>query len=273
LADDVEDVLRGAAVLAARIMSRLAAAPSTHTLRIQELLGLSAGDVDVTAVARELGIVADGRAALVGFRCTNGSVPSDAIALSASAFRHDAQVVSGMDRGYVLFPQIGGPAKVRSWVRGTVATLDRELGVALRAVIAAPIAGLAGTASARAEVDRVIDSADRHPGAIKPVTSLDEARTTVVLDEIVGLVAADGRLMDPRLISLRDYDVKHDGSLVDTLRAYLDSFGDVSAAGAKLHVHPNTVRYRVRRIEKLLGASLTDPDDRLVLALGLRALT
>jgi DNA-binding PucR family transcriptional regulator len=38
-----------------------------------------------------------------------------------------------------------------------------------------------------------------------------------------------------------------------------------------LHVHPNTVRYRVRRIEKLLSTSLADPDDRLVLALGLRA--
>ena len=42
LADDVEEVLRGGAVLAARIMSRLAAAPSTHTVRVQELLGLAA---------------------------------------------------------------------------------------------------------------------------------------------------------------------------------------------------------------------------------------
>ena len=40
LADDAEEVLRGAAVLAARIMSRLAATPSTHAVRVQELLGL-----------------------------------------------------------------------------------------------------------------------------------------------------------------------------------------------------------------------------------------
>src|SRR4051812_14023626 len=68
LADDVEDVLRGGAVLAARIMSRLAAAPSTHTVRVQELLGLAAAsgtgpdDADVGVIARELGIAADGRA-------------------------------------------------------------------------------------------------------------------------------------------------------------------------------------------------------------------
>src|ERR1700754_930508 len=40
LADDADDVLRGAGVLAARIMSRLAATPSTHAVRVQELLGL-----------------------------------------------------------------------------------------------------------------------------------------------------------------------------------------------------------------------------------------
>ncbi len=46
-----------------------------------------------------------------------------------------------------------------------------------------------------------------------------------------------------------------------TLRAYLDGFGDIAAVAARLHVHPNTVRYRVRRIEKLLATSLADPDD------------
>jgi DNA-binding PucR family transcriptional regulator len=39
-----------------------------------------------------------------------------------------------------------------------------------------------------------------------------------------------------------------------------------------LHVHPNTVRYRVRRIEKILGHTLGGADDRLVLGLGLRAM-
>ena len=40
-------------------------------------------------------------------------------------------------------------------------------------------------------MDRVLDSAERHPGAIGQVTSLAEARTTVVLDEIVTMIAAD----------------------------------------------------------------------------------
>ena len=270
LADDAEDVLRGAAVLAARIMTRLAATPTTHTLRVQELLGVTGEDVDVTAVARDLGIVADGRAALIGFRCADGPAPAHAIALSASAFRNDAHTATVGDAVYVLFPQTGAASSVTSWVRGTVAALDRELGLDLRAVIATGIDGLASVAAARADVDRVFDSAGRHPGAIRAVTSTDEARTTVVLDGIVALM--DDDLVDPRLWALRDYDAAHDGSLVETLRAYLDCFGDVAAAGDLLHVHPNTVRYRVRRIEKILGTSLGYPDDRLVLALGLRAM-
>jgi DNA-binding PucR family transcriptional regulator len=264
LADDVEEVLRGAAVLAARIMERLAAAPSMHTVRVQELLGWGEA-ADVGAIARELGISADGRSAVIGFHGVGA--PANVIALSASAFRTDAQVVSVDGRVYVLLPKIGSPSSVMSWTRGVVAALRRELGLTLRAVVAAPLAGLSSAAAARVEVDRVFDSAQRHPGAIGDVTSLDEARTTVLLDEIVSQVAERPRLVDPRVRRLRESDPL----LADTLRAYLDGFGDVATVAQELHVHPNTVRYRVRRIEKLLSTSLDDPDDRLVLALGLRA--
>jgi DNA-binding PucR family transcriptional regulator len=145
--------------------------------------------------------------------------------------------------------------------------MHRELNVTLRAVVAAPLGGLVGAAAARAEVDRVFNSADRHPGAIGQITSLDEAHTTVLLDEIVSQIAGRTRFIDPRVRRLRD----EDPILAETLREYLDGFGDVTAVATHLHVHPNTVRYRLRRIEKLLSTSLDDPDVRLLFALGLRA--
>ena len=37
----------------------------------------------------------------------------------------------------------------------------------------------------------------------------------------------------------------------------------------ELHIHPNTLRYRVRRAEELLGMSLDDPDNRLLLEIQL----
>jgi DNA-binding PucR family transcriptional regulator len=268
-ADDAEEVLRGAAVLAARIMSRLVARPSTHALRAQELLGLTDGEsVDVDAIARELGIAADGNAALIGF-CTpdHHARLADVLALNANAFRTDAQVASRGSRVYVLLPHTAKPSSLASWIRGTIGALRSELGLQLRAVIAAPVNGLASLPAVRAEVDRVLDSAERHPDSFGQVTSLAEARSTVLLDEIVTMVAADRRLVDPRVRELQ----ARDPALVATLRAYLDSFGDVAAAAQQLHVHPNTVRYRVRGIEKLLATSLANPDVRLLLSLGLRA--
>lgn len=263
LAEDVEDVLRGAAVLAARIMSRLAAAPSTHTVLVRQLLGLAGAEIDVASVAQGLGVAADTRAALVAFQ----GAPPDVLALSAGAFRVDAQVTADDDRVYVVFPKIGAPAAVTSWVRGVVSALRRELGLSLRAVIAAPLTGLADIAPARTEVDRVFQSAQRHPGAIAQVSSLDDARTTVLLDEIVSMIEADEHLVDPRIRQLRDTQPV----LADTLAAYLDCFGDIATVAEHLHVHPNTVRYRVRRLEKLIAASLDDAELRLLLSLSLRA--
>jgi len=274
LADDAEQMLRGAAVLAARIMSRLAARPSTHTRWLQQLLGLAdvVGPLDVAVVARELGLAADNTAALIGWDSIDsgdaGSRPArlaDVLALSASALRRDAQVATNGSRIYVLLPKTATARSVTSWVRGTISALSTELGVQLRAAIAAPVAGLVGVAAARAEVDRVLDSAERHP-AFAQVTSLAEARTTVLLDEIVTLVSTDERLVDPRIRDLR----ARDPVLAETLRTYLDSFGDIAAAAQSLQVHPNTVRYRVRRVEKLLSTSLADPEVRLVFSLGLR---
>lgn len=264
LADDTDDVLRGAAVLAARIMTRLAATPSTHTVRVQELLGLRDGDDDPATIARELGIAADSRGAVVGIESTaHHPRLADILALSASAFHRDAQVASDRSRVYVLFPAANRPATVTSWIRGVVGSLRTELGLELRAVMA-PIPELGNTAAARVDIDRVLDSAGRHPGSIGQVTSLAEARTTVLLDEVVTWMSANPRLVDPRVHQL-------DSMLADTLRSYLDNFGDVATTARQLHVHPNTVRYRVRRIEQLLGTSLDDPDARLLLALSLRA--
>ncbi|HTQ17398.1 PucR family transcriptional regulator [Mycobacterium sp.] len=278
LADDADEMLRGASVLAARIISRLAARPSTHARRVQQLLGLTEPDaVDVAAIAGELGLAADRNAALIGFdiadtkdTATRPPRLADVVALSASAFRRDAQVASHGSRIYVLLPAAATTRSVTSWARGTIGSLRTELGVQLRAAIAAPVPGVAGLdaiAAARTEVDRVLDSAERHP-LLGQVISLAEARTTVLLDEIVTLVGAEPRLVDPRV---RDLGAQ-DPVLPETLRAYLDCFGDIAAAAQWLQVHPNTVRYRVRRIEKLLSTSLADPDVRLLFSLGLRVL-
>ncbi|WP_219419110.1 helix-turn-helix domain-containing protein [Pseudonocardia nigra] len=56
----------------------------------------------------------------------------------------------------------------------------------------------------------------------------------------------------------------------ETLRAWLDAHGDIAAAAAALHVHPQTVRYRLAGLRDAFGGALDDPAARLELAVALR---
>jgi len=58
-------------------------------------------------------------------------------------------------------------------------------------------------------------------------------------------------------------------ALRETLRAWLRCMGDRRAIAAELHIHPQTVRYRVARLRELFGERLDDPDARLQLTLAL----
>lgn len=57
----------------------------------------------------------------------------------------------------------------------------------------------------------------------------------------------------------------------ETLRAWSDAHGDVTVAAAALHVHPQTVRYRLAGLREVFGEALDDPAARLELAIALRA--
>ena len=54
-------------------------------------------------------------------------------------------------------------------------------------------------------------------------------------------------------------------TLTETLDAYLDCGGAIEACARKLFVHPNTVRYRLRRIADFTGRDPTLPRDAYVL--------
>ncbi|MBK9157612.1 MAG: helix-turn-helix domain-containing protein [Micropruina sp.] len=57
------------------------------------------------------------------------------------------------------------------------------------------------------------------------------------------------------------------GDLLETLIGFSDHGGSIEATGRALFVHPNTVRYRIRRIQEITGLLATDPRDLYVLRL------
>lgn len=62
-------------------------------------------------------------------------------------------------------------------------------------------------------------------------------------------------------------------ALAGTLLAWLNTHGDVLAAAAALHCHPNTLRYRLKRAGELLPGDLGDPSFRLEIHLRLMCTT
>ena len=70
---------------------------------------------------------------------------------------------------------------------------------------------------------------------------------------------------------LYDHDATSRGDLVRSLRAWLSRHGQWDAAAADLGVHRHTLRYRMRRVEEILGRSLDDPDVRMELWLALKS--
>ncbi|MFJ9348659.1 PucR family transcriptional regulator [Streptomyces sp. NPDC101237] len=76
---------------------------------------------------------------------------------------------------------------------------------------------------------------------------------------------------DGLLRALYEHDATGRGDLVASLRAWLSRHGQWDAAAADLGVHRHTLRYRMRRVEEILGRSLDDPDARMELWLALKA--
>jgi sugar diacid utilization regulator/GAF domain-containing protein len=94
----------------------------------------------------------------------------------------------------------------------------------------------------------------------------DERVLTVSAAGMVGLLLSD---VDPRhmgslatrwIAPLREYDQDRNTELVATLRAYLTHDLNTNATAAALYIHPNTVGLRIKRIESVLGLSLTKVD-------------
>lgn len=90
------------------------------------------------------------------------------------------------------------------------------------------------------------------------------------------LVAADpqtAREVTSRVLGrVLALDVEDRETLLGTVEAWFDAGGSATAAGRGLFVHPNTVRYRLRRVEELTGRSVDDPRAVAELAAALQAL-
>jgi DNA-binding PucR family transcriptional regulator len=108
------------------------------------------------------------------------------------------------------------------------------------------------------------------PEPVTVVRQADIASHALLLASIPDEVRSAYR--DRMLGAILDYDRAHNSELEVTLEAFLRASASWTKCAAAMHLHVNTLRYRVSRIEDLVGRplSLLETQADLLLALDLR---
>ena len=155
--------------------------------------------------------------------------------------------------GWVLVPDPSAPGR-----RGELRAALREASAALGPAV---------------PPERAAESAQR---ARLALDALDPERLVIADDHLLELLlhsggSLAGDLARRRLAPLDELPENTRERLLETLAAWLDAQGEARPAAEALHVHVQTVRYRLGQLRDLLDGALDDPRGRLELALALRA--
>ncbi|MDO8210220.1 helix-turn-helix domain-containing protein [Conexibacter sp. CPCC 206217] len=281
---DVRAVEHAATVLALHIVKTRAERATEERLRSDFLADLLSGrDPEERAVerARHYGMVLDQPHRVVTIAV------EEAEAGAAAAKSHRSQLLRLVADSLHKRLPAALVGQVSGFVSAAVplAALDPRSVDALRAAVddvgaavrryAPTVTLTSGIGGEAAQPAAFVTSFTQAQQCLALLRRLGRGGDTISIDElgILGLFVEHGRpeqlvgiahaVLGPVLAS----DARSNGALLATLRAYLDRSCDVRATAAALFVHPNTVKYRIRRIEELCDLSLARPQDLLELTI------
>ena len=185
-------------------------------------------------------------------------------------------VVAGGDDALAIVPvtDIEGPARERAdRIRADLVhrarvleggLLDHRLAVGLSSA-ARGVAELRGAAVEARHARRL---AELRGGRSRVIAGAEIDSHELLLASVPEEVQSSYR--DRLLGPLLDYDRDHRSELVDTLQRFLDHSGSWQRCAAAMHVHVNTLRYRIGRIEDITGRDLSSLEHRVDLFLALK---
>jgi GAF domain-containing protein len=278
-APDAERALADAARIASLHLLRLrTTADVERTARSEALRAVLLGRSSATPAA--LPGAETGELAVIGFQIAGAPRDADGTLRTRvtdlitvyceSVDRRSACLAIG-ETVYALQPvaRSGDTKRLSATASRVLSRANESLRVRMRAGIGGPVSSVSAVPESRMQADRVLQVlADRGDGT--GVASIAEVRTRTILLQLQELIAANPGVDLEVLHRMDEYDAQRQTQYLPTLRAYLDAFGDVPTASAKLILHQNTFRHRMRRIAELFEIDLNDPDERLVIWLLLR---
>ncbi len=255
----------------------------TRRLRADLTSSVLEGRPDAREAAEQLGLTGDRFRVVAAWAVHSGSDDSDLMRLRlwdllafhlSSAFKSIATTLIG-GMAYGLLRASSNDEFDRKRLLQAVATLNERALTSLQTKL---VIGIGGPARTLAEIPRSRQEAEQTVSVLRRrndgrhAAEVEEVRMEILLERALELLAADPALQGGPLQAIRDYDAKHGSDYLNTLRAYLDTFGDTRLAAERLGVHPNTFRYRLHRLREVARLQLQDSGERMLLMLQLRLL-
>lgn len=173
--------------------------------------------------------------------------------------RHSGLFVLTGESGSALIAVVGGKGKPETAVKQLTAALPPG------PVVVGPVVDdLAAAAVSVREALAGLEAVAAWPAAPRPV----QAGALLAERAVLGDESARARLREEVYEPL----AAAGGDLLATTGAFLETGGSLEGAARVLYIHPNTVRYRLRKISDVCGLDLTDPRDaqaaRVALVIG-----
>jgi hypothetical protein len=194
------------------------------------------------------------------------------LAVYLSAFRQQHAITVEDERLYLVLG-LGNERHTAAdrVVQGLAEHLTQSLRVNVTAAIGTVVQGVEDIPRSRQSADELLSLLQQRED-LPRIASYTPLASQVLLHRLTGSKEALRLLDDPRLHRLLELERPSGQAYLSTLSAYLDSLGDTAKAASACGVHPNTVRYRLQKVQELLGVDLANPDDRLVVWLQVRLL-
>ncbi|MEU8247816.1 helix-turn-helix domain-containing protein [Nonomuraea sp. NPDC048916] len=166
---------------------------------------------------------------------------------------------------YTVLPSGGDVTTALDWVAAIVNVLPRRVTV---------LAGVGGQATpaqlpaSRQEADESLALRASRPGG-GPAVVYDDSWDEILLQRLRAAASAGRTPARGPVAELTRHDAEHGTRYIETLRAWLDAQGDLAVAAGRLGVHPNTVRYRLRKMAAITNLRLDLPEKRLAMIIAL----
>lgn len=229
------------------------------TAILETQLGIGTGRFRLVAFApdrRDSGDDTTGRAELRPLE--------DLVALRVEASRRRGAVTSRQGRIYAVLPTADDHANsdVAELAEEIVGQAGRQLRLDVRAAVGGEFDRLDELVDNRCAVDRLLNIPLLDDS--RRVVAFDDSIAHAVLSELTEVMLQRPRLLQGGVAGMVVNDRDRGTEYLQSLRAYFESSGDLTAAARTLFVHRNTLKYRLTRIRDTFGVDVEHPTQRLV---------